>query len=70
MIRVDVLAKQREFEGTPFDQLTRFGEDGGNRPRILDAARIGHDAEGAELVAAFLDERKAEPARMPCGDGR
>ena len=63
VIGVDVLAEQRDLArararpaGAPRPATV------GDRPRILGAARIGHDAEGAELVAAFLDrqERRAD----------
>ena len=44
-----------------------------DRPALLGAAGVGHDAEGAELVAAFLDgqERATPPvAGMPAAAGR
>jgi hypothetical protein len=36
------------------DQARASRDDRRDRARIFRAARIGHDAEGAELVAAFL----------------
>ena len=54
VIGIHVLPDQRHFAharpGEPLD----LGRDLLHRPRHFDAARIGHDAEGAELVAAFL----------------
>ena len=54
VIGIHVLPDQRHLAhacpGEPLD----FGRDLLHRPRHFDAARIGHDAEGAELVAAFL----------------
>src|SRR3546814_12385775 len=52
---VDVLAEQRDFLRARIDQRLRLIDDRGERPRNLGAARIGHDAIGAEFVAAFLD---------------
>ena len=54
VIGVDVLAEQRDLADAGIGQTLRLGDDLGDRPRHLGAARIGHDAEGAELVAAFL----------------
>ena len=51
---VDVLAEQGEFAHAAPGKPRRLGDDRGDRTRDLGAARIGHDAEGAELVAAFL----------------
>ena len=61
VIGVDVLAEQRDLDRARRHQLARLGQHRRSRPRIFGAARIGHDAEGAELVAAFLDrqERRA-----------
>ena len=54
MIGVDVLAEQRDLADAGLGEPLGLGDDLRNRPRNLGAARIGHDAEGAELVAAFL----------------
>ena len=54
MIGVDVLADQRDFAHAGIRQPLDLGEDFIGRPRRLHATRIRHDAEGAELVAAFL----------------
>ena len=61
MIGIDVLAEQRDLDRARLDELARLGQHRLRGPRILGAARVGHDAEGAELVAAFLDgqERRA-----------
>ncbi|PKQ03013.1 MAG: hypothetical protein CVT73_16620, partial [Alphaproteobacteria bacterium HGW-Alphaproteobacteria-12] len=40
----------------------RLIEDTRNRPGELGAARVGHDAEGAELVASFLNGEKSRRA--------
>ena len=55
MIGVDVLADHRDLADAGIGKPLRFRDDLCNRARDLGAARIGHDAEGAELVAAFLD---------------
>ena len=54
VIGVDVLAEQRDLADAGIGQALRLGDDRGDRPRHLGAARVGHDAERAELVAAFL----------------
>ncbi len=54
MIGVDVLSDQRDFANAGAGKPLDVGENLRNRPRCLHAARVGHDAEGAELVAAFL----------------
>ena len=60
VIGVDVLADQRDFAHARIGKPCDLGDDARDRPRHFDAARIGHDAERAELVAAFLhgDERR------------
>ena len=58
VVGVDVLAEQRDLDRAGRHELARFAQHGRRRPRILGAARIGHDAEGAELVAAFLDRQE------------
>ena len=40
-----------------------LGHHIGNRPGELGAARVGHDAEGAKLVAALLNRQKSRRAR-------
>ena len=61
VIGVDVLAEQREFDRARRHQAARLLQHRRRRPRIFGAPRIGHDAEGAELVATLLDgeERRA-----------
>ena len=51
---VDVLAEERDLADAFGREPFGLGDDRLDRPRHLGAARIGHDAEGAELVAAFL----------------
>ena len=53
--RVHVLAEQDDLARAAFDQRLRLGDDVVPRPRDLGAAGVGHDAIGAEFVAAFLD---------------
>ena len=57
--RADILAEQRDLLRARVDQLARFGDQIAIGARDLRAARIGHDAIGAELVAAFLHGEKA-----------
>ena len=57
-VGVDVLPEQRDLDHAPVDQRAGFRLDARGRPRYLAAAGIGHDAEGAELVAAFLHGEK------------
>ena len=51
---VDVLAEQRDLAHAGLGQPLGLGDDLRDRARDFRAARIGHHAEGAELVAAFL----------------
>ena len=51
---IDVLAEQRDLADALAGEARRLGDDRRDRPRDFGAARVGHDAEGAELVAAFL----------------
>ena len=60
--RIDVLAEQGHLANAGIGQLFRFGDDLGDGARDFRAARIGHDAEGAELVAAFLHGQKGGDA--------
>ena len=54
VIGVDVLAEQHDFLRALVDHLLRFFHHLRDGAGEFGAARIGHDAEGAELVAAFL----------------
>ena len=65
VIRVDVLPDQRDLAHAGAREVRHFGDDLLDRARNFRAARIGHDAEGAELVAAFLhgDESASRRAR-------
>ena len=51
---IDVLAEQRDFANAAIGKLFGLRDDLRDRARHFRASRIGHDAEGAELVAAFL----------------
>ena len=62
---VDVLAEQRDLAHAGGGQPLGLGDDLRHRPRHFRAARIGHDAEGAELVAAFLDGEEGGDAAAP-----
>ena len=55
VVGVDVLAKQGDFGGAARDEVARLGQDVGGGPGVFGTAGVGHDAEAAELVAAFLD---------------
>ena len=63
--RGHVLAEQRDFLRARFDQLARFGHQIAVRTRDFRAARIGHHAIGAELVAAFLHGEEGGRADPP-----
>ena len=54
VIGVDVLSDQRELAHARGGEALRLRDDRGGGARDLGAARVRHDAEGAELVAAFL----------------
>ena len=68
--RIDVLTEQGDLANAGVGQPLGFGDDLRDRARYFRAARIGHDAEGAELVAAFLhgeeggDAARAISARL------
>ena len=77
VIGVDVLSEEIDFDAAGFDQPARFPQNRGNRAGIFDAARIGNDAVGAEVVAAFLNGQIGKSALRPVfgqrvefGDGR
>ncbi len=59
---VDVLAEQRHLADTVGREPARLGDDRPDRPRHLGATGIGHDTEGAELVAAFLHRHERSMA--------
>ena len=52
--RVDILAEQRDLPHPARDQRARFGDQVREGPARLGAARVGHDAIGAEFVATLL----------------
>ena len=54
VIGVDVLAEQRDLAHAMVGEAAGLGLHLGDGARELRAARVGHDAEGAELVAALL----------------
>jgi hypothetical protein len=71
VIGVDVLSDQRDLAHPGVDEALRFGDDFRRRTRHLRAARIGHHAEGAELVAAFLHgHERGDAARADRRAGR
>ena len=64
VIGVDVLPDQRHLAHAGPRQTFDLRDDLGDRARYLGAAGIRHDAEAAELVAAFLDgDERAHAAR-------
>src|SRR3546814_10022842 len=65
---VDVLPEQRDFAHAARNERRRLGDQVGERPADLGAARIGHDAVSAEFVAAFLhgQERRRALAARAC----
>ena len=67
VIGVDVLAQQHDLAGAGGDEAPRLGLDCGGRTRLLGPAGVGHDAEGAEAVAALLnrEERRDPPSGQP-----
>ena len=68
---VDVLAEQRDLADAGGSKPLGLGDDLRDRPRNFRAARIGHHAEGAELVAALLDGEEGGDAAAPDrGSGR
>ena len=54
MIGIDVLSDERDFAHAMVDEPLHVVHDLLDRARDLGAAGVGHDAKGAELVAAFL----------------
>src|SRR5882724_13135997 len=58
MIRVYILAEKSDLSCPRRHRATRLRQDLRDRARVLRAARIGDDAEAAELVASFLDRQK------------
>ena len=60
VIGVDVLPDQGDFAHAIVGKPLHVVDDPGDRPRYFGAACVGHDAERAEFIAAFLhrDERR------------
>ena len=63
VIGVDVLAQQGDLAHAAPGQRPRLLQHLHDRPRPFGAARIGHHAEGAELVAALLHGQEGGDAR-------
>ena len=66
---IDVLAEQRDLAHPGPGKPRRFRHDRRRRTRNLGAARIGDDAERAELVAALLDGEEGGDAAGLGGRG-
>ena len=64
MIGVDVLADQHDLANAGIGEAFGLGDDFFDRPRQFGAARVGHNAEGAELVAALLHGDEAGDAAL------
>src|SRR6266404_8787582 len=58
VIRVYILAEKSDLSYPRRHHATRLRQNLRDRTRVLRAARIGDDAEAAELVASFLDREK------------
>ena len=69
VIGVHVLAQQGDFAHATLHQIARLGQDTLNRAGDLGPARIGHNAEGAELVAAFLHRQECRGGAFGLGAG-
>jgi hypothetical protein len=54
MIGIHVLAQQGDLANTCIDKTARLADHLRHRARILGTARVGYNAEGTELVTAFL----------------
>ena len=67
MPAVDVLAQKRDVAHPARNQIAGFGQDTVDRTADLRPAGIGHNAEGAKLVAAFLNRQ--ESGRRTTGRG-
>ena len=68
MVAVDILSEKGHLPHATRGKCTRLDEHIGGGPGGLGTPRIGHDAEGAELVTAFLNghERRGVVGRYPC----
>ena len=55
LIVIDDLPEQLDFARAGVDGMARLGDDVRRRPHALVTARVRHDAERAEFVAAFDD---------------
>ena len=64
VIGVHILPEKGQLAGAGCHKAARLFNHALRRPREFRAARIGHHAEGAELVASFLHRKKGRgPAR-------
>ena len=70
IIGIDVLSQQCDLTHTLVGEPAGLGQNGGDRPRPLGPARIGHDAEAAEFVAAFLHGQEGRGALDAAGGGQ
>ena len=64
VVGVDVLAQKRDLAHAAFHQVAGLGHHPGGGAADFGATGIGHDAEGAELVTAFL--HRQEGCRAAC----
>src|SRR5256885_7717613 len=71
MVRVDVLTDEGYLAHASNREVLHVFEDFLNGPGHLRAARVRHDTESAELVAAFLHgHKRRDAARTSCGFAR
>ena len=70
VIGVDVLAEQRDLARAGATRRRASASTAATGRRDFGAARVGHDAEGAELVAAFLDGQEGGDAPAARGGVR
>src|SRR5690625_434722 len=69
-VTVDVLSKQRYFNGTVCDERFDFGQDVSRAPIALLTAQMRHDTKRARVVAAHRNGHPARIGRISFGGQR